>query len=481
MHSRTNTIKNLLWTIGQQLGNQIVTFITSVVLARLLQPSDFGLMGMMALLIGVGNVLVDAGLTNSLIRTKELDEKDYSTVFFINLIGATLIYIILYFMAPLIAGFYRQPLLTNLIRTYSISFIIVAFVGVQTTKLTKEMKFKLQMLMQLPSVIVGGVVGVCMAMNGFGVWSLVWMNLINAFIFAILHWVCSDWKPKMIFDKGRFKHHFNFGYKLTLSGVLDISFENIYNIVIGRMYSAVSLGFYSRAFTLQMLPVQSISAALNKVTFPLFASIQDDDLKLKEVYRLIMIQVLFWVTMIMVTLQAISGPLFNILFTSKWSPAVPFFEILCVYGMLYPLHLYNLNILLVKGRSDLFLKLEIYKKIVTVVGIVSVIPFGIYGLLYFQILFSIISFFINTFYSGRLINYSMKDQLKDIAPIFFLASTISICAWQFKKHFLNKYLLTDYPQLIIVGSICMLSFIGIALLFNMRAITDSVKLIKKQL
>ncbi|MCX2432357.1 lipopolysaccharide biosynthesis protein [Pedobacter sp. GR22-10] len=479
MHSKKNTITNLLWTVGQQMGNQIVTFITSVILARLLQPSDFGLMGMMALLIGIGNVLVDAGLTNSLIRSKQLDERDYSTVFYINLIGAILIYIILYFVAPLISDFYRQPLLTNLIRAYSFSFIIVAFVGVQTTKLTKEMKFKLQMLMQIPSVIIGGIVGVYMAMNGFGVWSLVWMNLTNAFVFAALHWIYSDWKPKMIFDIERFKYHFNFGYKLTLSGVLDISFENIYNIVIGRIYSVVSLGFYTRAFSLQMLPVQSISAALNKVTFPLFASIQDDDQKLKEVYRLIMIQVLFWVTMIMVTLQAVGAPLFNILFTSKWAPAVPFFQILCVYGMLYPLHLYNLNILLVKGRSDLFLKLEIYKKIVTIIGIASVIPFGIYGLIYFQILFSVISFFINTFYSGRLINYSLKDQLKDILPIFIIAVVVSLSVWQFKKYFLSKYLLTDYPQLIIVGSICMLSFLGIAFLFKLKVISDTMKLIKK--
>ncbi|MBD1364351.1 lipopolysaccharide biosynthesis protein [Mucilaginibacter sp. ZT4R22] len=472
-------VSGLLWTFAQQFGAQAITFITSVILARILLPSDFGLIGMLALFMGVGNVLIDGGLTNSLIRSQDVDQSDYSSVFFINIIGSVVIYLIVFFCAPLISGFYHQPVLTGIIRVYTLSFIINAFATVQTTRLTRELKFKLQMLMQLPSLIISGTVGVILALKGFGVWSLVWLNIINSIIFVSLHWLLSGWYPQWIFNKKKLLVHLNFGYKLTLSGTLDIVFENIYNIVIGRFFLASSLGFYTRAQTISMLPVQSISAALNKVTYSLFATIQDDNIRLKKAYKTIMLAVVFWVTIVMICLQVVSEPLFKLLLTTKWLPAVPYFKVLCITAILYPLHLYNLNVLLVKGEAGLYLKLEVYKKIIIVIGVITVTQFGIFGLLYFQVVFSVMAFFLNSWYSGRLIGYPVKEQLKDLLPIFITGVVTAAFCLFLQNFFTSLALLSDLVRIIIMGATCFATYTCISYIIKMPALFDTFTLINK--
>src|SRR4051794_5667095 len=237
------TVSGLFCTFSQQFSVQLINFIESIILARLLLPAEFGLIGMLTIFIALGNILMDSGLTSSLIRTTKADQKDYSTVFFINLTGSIIIYIILFFSAPLIASFYKQPILTNIIRVYTSSFIIRAFGSIQTTKLTKEMNFRRQMTIQIPSEILGSILGILLAWLGYGVWSLVWMNVFQTFIYTLQLWLRSKWKPKFIFDKERFKHHFHFGYKLTLSGIIETIFQNLYTLIIGKYFSAAQLGF----------------------------------------------------------------------------------------------------------------------------------------------------------------------------------------------------------------------------------------------
>ncbi|MBI6117353.1 lipopolysaccharide biosynthesis protein [Salegentibacter maritimus] len=433
MSLKKEATSGLVWTFTQQFGAQIISFIVSLVLARLLLPKEFGLIGMIAVFIAVGGALVDSGLTQSLIRSKQLDQEDFSTVFYFNLAASILIYIIVYLTAPLVTNFYDQPLLTPILRLYCTTFIITAFSAVQVARLTQKMDFKTQTLVAIPSIIVGGIVGIVMAYMGYGVWSLVWNQIVTALISTVQLWIYSKWSPSWVFNFEKFKEHFNFGYKLTLSALLNKIFINIYVIIIGRYFSASQVGFYTRADTMKQLPVSNISTALNKVTYPLFAKIQDDDVRLKRVYSQLMQMVVFVIAPTLVFLAVLAEPTFRFLFTKKWLPAVPYFQILCISGVLYPIHAYNLNILKVKGRSDLFLKLAVIKKSITVVGIIIGVQFGIYGLLYAQVALSGFSFFINAFYTNRFINYSAWQQIRDILPIIGLALACGGIVWYLDK------------------------------------------------
>lgn len=443
-------------------------------------PADFGLIGMLSVFIGLGSSLIDSGLTSSLIRTVEPNQRDYSTVFFVSLIGSVIIYFVLFFCAPYIAAFYGQPLLELIIRIYTLTFIINAFAGVQRTKLTKELNFKMQMTIQIPSVIGGGVLGIVLANLGYGVWSLIYMNLFQSLLSTIQLWLRSGWRPSYVFDKERLKYHISFGYKLTLAGILNTIFDNAYNLIIGKFFSAAQLGFYTRANNLKQLPVQNISAALNKVTYPLFSSIQHDNAKLKDAYQKLMLQVIFWLAPVMILSAIVAEPLFRILLGEKWLPAVPYFQILCAVGIMHPLSAYNLNILNVKGRSDLFLRLEIVKKFIIVVGLASAIPFGIFGLLYFQLFFSFVAFFINTWFSGRMIEYHLIEQVKDIFPKILLALLVGIICWAVDSYYLSETPLNDLIKILMLGILYFAIYLSVSYLSKMDAFLDFKKIIFKK-
>jgi len=480
MSLRKKTLNGLVWTFSQQFGVQLISFFITIILARILAPSEFGIIAMLSVFVAVGSLLVDGGLSSSLIRTGRANQKDYSTVFFFNLGGSLIIYAIIYFSAPLISNFYHQDILTPVLRVYAIVFIINAFYEIQNARLVKVMNFKTQALIQIPSVLVSGLIGLLLAINGFGVWSLVWMNLSQSFITTVLHWVFSKWRPSLIFDLESFKRHFHFGYKMTLSGLLEIIYKNIYVLIIGKSYSATQLGFYSRADSISQLPTTNISVAISSVTYPMFASISEDDTRLKMVYKKLMQQVIFWNASVLILLVVIAEPLFRFLITEKWLPAVPYFQILCLAGILYPLHAYNLNILKVKGRSDLILKLEFIKKMIAVIGILSVIPFGIYGLLYFQLFFSIGSCFINSYYSGELINYPVKEQLTDIFPAILLSVCTGLLCFFIDESLMQFFHISDFGRLIINSLFFYSFYLTTSHLMQFNAIYDFKHLVLKR-
>src|SRR5690606_2641116 len=420
MSLKRKALSGVIWTFGQQISVQGINFVVQIVLARLLLPEAFGLIAMIQIFMAIGQTLMDGGMTSSLIRTKNPDQADYSTVFFINLFSSVIIYFVLFLIAPFIAAFFDQPLLTLILRVYTFSFIIQALVGVQTTRLTKAMNFKLQMYMQIPSTLIGGVSGVFLAYKGYGVWSLVWMQLITTTLFMLQHWFWTDWKPSLIFDKQKFIYHFNFGYKLTFSALLTALYTNSFTLVIAKMFSATQLGHFNQANTLRMFPVRNLTTALQKVTYPLFSSIQDDDQKLKAVFRKITLLVFFIIYPVMLSLILIAEPLFRFVLTEKWLPAVPYFQILCISAIVYPLSMYNLNIVLAKGRSDLHFKLEVIKKGGSVLFLLLVFPFGIWGVVYASAISMFIHALVNSFYSGRLINYPLTEQLKNLVPIILV-------------------------------------------------------------
>lgn len=479
MSLKEKAVSGLLWSLWQQVSSKLVSFCISIYLARLLAPAEFGLIAMLSLFIAVGNTLLDSGLTTSLIRTNDANQTDYSTIFYFNIAGSTFIYALLFITAPLIADFYNQPLLTAVVRVYGLILIINAFFAVQSTLLIKELKFKKQTNMQIPASIGGGVLGIVLAKLGYGVWSLVWMGLCTSFLSTALHWITSPWRPAWVFNKQIFKKHFDFGYKMTLSSILDTIYQNLYLIIIGKFFSASQLGFYSRADTISQLPIGNISAAVNKATYPMFAEISADVVQLKKLYKKLMQQVLFWNAPALIFLCLIARPLFHLLLTDKWLPAVPYFQILCISGIMYPLHSYNLNVLKVLGKSALFLRLEVLKKILSVAGILSFIQFGIYGLLYFQFAFNFIAYYINSIFSGKLISYPIKEQISDILPIILLAVITGTLSF-FLNVFITGPLLPDVLLILLLGVIYATFYLGIALFFKLQALSDFNQLILKR-
>ena len=479
MSLKKQALSGVFWSSMQLFGNQFIGFGVSMVLARLLLPSEFGLIAMLGIFIGLGTALINSGLTQSLIRTENLDDEDFSTVFFFNLGGSIVIYSIIYIVAPCIADFYNQEILTSIVRVYCIVFIINAFSAIQITRLTKMMDFKTQLKVSLPSLIIGGSVGITMAYNDYGVWSLVWSNIIQTIAGTLQLWFWSQWRPSWVFNRKKLNYHFNYGVKLMLSGILNVIFTNAYTIIIGKFFAPAQVGFYNRAQTLQMLPVNSISSIVTKVSFPLFSSIQNDDVRLKSIYKRIMQMVVFLVTPTLILMAVLGEPLFRLLYTEKWVRAVPYFQILCVTGILYPINLYNLQILNVKGRSDLFLKLEVFKKIIVVMVILVSFQFGIYGLLYGSVLTSVIAFFINTHYSGKFLNYPAWEQTKDLLPIIGLGILTGAVVYFLDINF-RQAIPNDFFRLVLGSSSGVALYTAVAYLFKMNCLTELIHIIQRK-
>lgn len=479
MSLKQKALSGIFWTLIQQFSSQSISFIVSIILARILLPEQFGLIAILNVFVNIGSILMDGGMGQSLIRTENPDTDDYSTVFYFNLIVSFIIYFIVYLVSPFIADFYNQPELESISKWYCIIFITNAFSSIHYTRLTKNMEFKKELTITIPSLIISSVVGVLMAYNGFGIWSLVVSSILQSTTVGIQLWFRTDWKPILKFKKDKFYIHFKYGYKLTLSGILDAIFNNIYVLIIGKYFAANQVGFYNRADSLKQLPVNNISSVLNKITFPLFAKIQDDNMRIKDMNKKIMQMVLYFVAPTLLIMAALGEPLFRLLFTDKWLPAVPYFQILCWGGILYPIHAYNLNILKVKGRSDLFLRLEIFKKVIVIITIISSISFGILGLLYGTIITSIIAFFINTYYTGKLINYSSFKQLKDLIPIFLAAILTGGLVYSLDIFLLND-ILNDIFRLIVGSTIGIIIFYLLSILLRLDSLNELKLIIKKK-
>src|SRR5690606_28182008 len=462
---------------AQQFSIQLINFGVQIILARLLMPEEFGLIAMLAVFIALGQTLMDGGMTTSLIRTKKVDKLDYSTVFVSNIGVSLFIYLILFFCSPYIGAFYDQPIMTNIIKLYALTFVIRSFVAVHVAKLTKEMNFKLQAKLQIPSTIVGAIVGVILAYFDFGVWSLVWLNLAQTTIFTIQHWLFIKWKPSLIFNKRRFKYHFNFGYKMTLSGLIDTLYTNSYNIVIGKFFLPATVGFYNQAETMRLLPVGQLTTVMGKVTFPLFTKI-NNDLQLKSAYKSSMRLVLFPVIPIMIYLVIVAEELFVFLFGEKWLPAVPYFQILSFASIVRPISNYNLNILKVKGKSGLLLKVEIIKKSIGVIAMIIALPFGIDALVISLLIVSYIFVIINMFYCGRLINYSVIQQIKDIGNLFISGFIAGIICYYSRAYLIN-HLNNDVLLMGLIGVLSLTIFLLIVYIIDREMFHIVKKILKK--
>ena len=421
---KQKTVSGLFWSFLDLLANQGIRFIIQIVLARLLLPEHFGIIGMITVFIAVSQSIIDSGFTNALIRERDSSQKDYSTVFFFNLFMAVILYIVLFFSANGISNFFKEPELIYILRVLALVLIINSFGLIQRTMLIKSINFKTQTKISIISSILSGGVAIILANLQFGVWSLVIQILLMQFIQSLLLCLTNKWVPSLVFSRDSFKKLFGFGWKLLVSGLINTLYLNIHYVIIGKSFSAIELGYYTNAQKLRDVASQSITTAVQKVSYPVLSSIQGEEEKLRSGYKKIIKNSVFITFPIMLGLAAVASPLINLLFGANWQACIPYFQVLCFAGMLFPLHAVNLNILQVKGRTDLFLVLEIIKKLVgvTSIGIVLLFKMGIMGLLWAAVLNSFIAYFINSYYSAELLSYSTKEQIKDIIPIF----TVSI-------------------------------------------------------
>lgn len=415
---KQKTTKGLFWSSVERFSNQGVSFIFSIILARILAPSDFGIVAMIGIFFAVAQSFVDSGFSNALVRKTDRREEDLSTCFYFNIGVGIVAYIVLFLIAPFIADFYNQPILSPIIRITGFGVVLNSLCVVQQALFTIKIDFKSQAKVTLSATIISGIVGVVLAYQGYGVWALVWQGVVMSLVRMGLLWLMSKWRPKAGFSKDSFHYLFGYGSKLLASGLLDTIYNNIYPIVIGKFYSPAQLGNYSRALSFAQLPSSNITSILQRVTFPVLSTIQDDLPRLQTNYRRLLKLSAFIVFPLMMGLAAVAFPLIRIVLTPKWEGCSFYLQIICFALMWYPIHAINLNLLQVKGRSDLFLRLEIIKKIVGVCIMCITIPLGITAMCIGMVASSFIALFINTFYTGKFIDIQYLKQMRDLLPIF---------------------------------------------------------------
>lgn len=409
------------WLSIDKLGGSTMNFIITIILARLLLPEDFGLVAMVMVFFELSSTFVESGFFPALVREKSISEMDKSTTFIFNLISAIIVYIILFLAAPAIARLFDQEILTLIVRLMGINLIIFAFSIIQRAQLTHQIDFKTQTKVRLVAVLISGGVAILLALNGFGVWSLVVKILLMALIDTTLLWIMKPWTPVLAFKLESFKRLFGFGYKILLSSLLDKFYQQIYKLLIGKFYSSATLGFYTQASNFSNMVINTLFRTLEKITYPVLSKLQDNRERLKAGYRKVIKMSSFIVIPAMVMLGVLARPLILSLIGEKWLPAVPFLHLLCISGITCHFSQINLNMLLVLGRSDLGLKLEVIKKITITLAIIIGIQFGIYGLVIGEVIAAYINLVINAYYSKIFLKYSLYQQVKDVSSTFFFS------------------------------------------------------------
>lgn len=472
---KQKTVKGVLWSTLERFSVQGVQFVIMIVMARLLTPHDYGLIGMLAIFLAVAQSLIDSGFSQALIRKQNRTEVDNSTVFYFNLIVSGALYAVFFIAAPLVADFYNTPELCLVMRIVCLGIIFNSLAVVQRALLTIRIDFKTQAKASLVSALISGIVGIAMAYLGLGVWALVCQQLINLGLNTILLWLFSKWRPLWTYSWKSFHELFAFGSKLLASGLLETLYRNIYTIVIGKIFSASSLGNYTRAQQFSEFPSSNVTGIIQRVTYPVLCEIQDDQERLASVYRKFLKLSAFVVFPLMIGLSAVAKPFIFVTIGKQWNFCSQILQVLCFAMMWYPIHAINLNLLQVRGRSDLFLRLEIIKKILGVLVLVSTAPFGLIFMCYGQVFSSVISLVINTYYTGKLINVGFLKQMHDLVPTIFL------CALMFAGIILvNAFISSNIFKLIVGIFIGMMIYIPLAYIFKFNELKELVSLMKRK-
>lgn len=418
---KKKTVSGVLWSFAGQFSVQGIQFLVSIVLARLLSPDDYGMIGMLAIFLAISQVFIDGGFSSALIQRKECDDTTYSTVFYINVGISIICYGILFVAAPFIADFYGQPILKDIARVSSLSLIIGALSATNTVQLTKRIDFKTQSKINVLSAILSGITGIVMAYSGFGVWALVAQSVSLALFKLIMTVMSVRWFPSLVFSGTIFKELFSFGSKLVVVSLISSVYTNIRSLIIGKRFSPADLGQYTTANKFATMAGTSLSGVLYNVSFPVLSKVQDDDAVLLDAYKRFLSVSAFAIFPLMMLLAGIAEPLIRFLVTDKWLECVPFLQILC-FGWMYDcLTKINLNLLYVKGRSDLVLRLEIVKKTIAFTILFASCFLGIIGICVGAAIYDFIAFFCNTYYTKRLLGYGFKEQFLQTLPYLLLS------------------------------------------------------------
>lgn len=448
---KDKTVKGTIWSGIDNVAQMGVTFVVSIILARLLTPDDYGLIGIIAIFTAVCTALINGGFTTALIRKKDATDDDYNTAFIVNLCVSLALYIIIFLCSPLIASFFNREELTGLTRISSLGMIIGALAMVQQTRLTKRIDFKSQTKITLVASISSGIIGILLALLGFGVLALVAQQLISQILRTILLWIVNKWIPCLRFSSKSFHELFGFGWKMMMSALLDTVWKELNQFVVGKFYNPATLGQYTRADHFSRLLSSNLSNVIQRVTFPVLSDVQDDKERMVAAYRKIIKVTMFVSAIGMFFLAAISEPLLYCLIGPQWHDAANYLPFICIAGSTYPLHALNLNMLQVLGRSDLFLGLEILKKTIAVAPLFIGAFIGIIPMLYANIVVTIIAFFLNSYYSGKILGYSSWMQIKDVTPSFNIAIIIAIFVFFLKYIPISNWIIL--PLQLFVGAI----------------------------
>ena len=470
---KNEVISSLIWKFLERIGTQGVQFIVSIILARLLLPSDYGVVSMILVFTAIANVFIQTGFSTSLIQKKDSDELDFSSVFYISLLIAAICYVILFFAAPIIASFYNMPAITSILRVISLTLFFGAINSVQNAKIAKEMKFKKLFLSSLVAILISGTTGVLMAYKGFGPWALVGQQIANSIATTIILWFTSSWQPKLMFSINRVKSLLSYGWKILCSALLDTIYQNIYNLVIGKFYSSSTLGNYNKGEQFPKLIAVNVDGAISSVMLPAYSKQQDRKDKLKKMVRRSIVTSSLLLFPMMFGLAAVAETVVKVLLKENWLGCVPFMQLLCIVYALYPINTANLQVIKALGKSDYFLKLEIIKKVIGLFALIVTLPFGVLQMAIGQVLVAILSTFINAFPNRKLLNYNYFEQIKDLFPSLIISIIMFIIVYSFNFINLNMYILLIIQ--ILVGVII---YFGLAYIFKLESLNYMIEILK---
>jgi len=434
-------VKGVFWSVLENLGGLIFKFILGIMLARILMPEDFGIFGIVMVFMDISNELVQGGFGQAYIQKKNTTKEDAATVFYFNLLVSAIIYAVLWISSPLIASFYKQPELINIIRVMAIVVIIDALRVIKLASLMKEINFKKKTVVMLISILIAGIISIVMAMKGFGIWALICNTLLSRLFNTIGLWIKSERIPLKNFSYSSLKTMFSFGSWLLISSLISKLFQNINTLFIGRYFSPAILGFYTRSNQYKNMAVGQIFTAINTVTFPVFSLMQDNKEQLRSAMKKFSQQVLLIILPLILTLLVIAKPFIILLLTEKWSPMIPYLQLFCIIGAIFPINAINNQILVAQGYSKLRFKITMIKVVLRVLNLVALYQFGVLYILGGEVLISFISLIINTYYTKKILNYGFFDQIKDVKYYYIGGLIAMLAGLALSLLFYNLYIL----------------------------------------
>lgn len=429
MDNRKNVFSSLIWRFMERGGSQAVSFVVSIVLARLLEPELYGSIALVLVITSILQVFVDSGMATALIQKKDTDDLDFSSVFYFNLAFCLLLYAGLFLAAPLIGRFYGDSSLVPVIRVLGITIVVSGVKNVQQAYVAKTMQFRRFFFATLGGTLFSAAVGIAMAYMGYGIWALVMQQLLNTAVNTAILWLTVGWKPQRCFSLQRLKVLVAYGWKILVSALLDTVYLKLYQVVVGLKYTSSDLAFYNKGDQYPNLLVENINSSIDSVLLPVLSAEQEQREHVREMTRRAVKTSTYIMFPMMAGLALCAEPFVRLLLTEKWLPCVPYMQIFCVMYAFYPLHTANLNAIKAMGRSDIFLKLEIIKKLISTVLLVAAVSFGVYAIALSQLLSCLIAMAVNAWPNRKLLGYSLLSQLKDILPPAALALVMGVCVW----------------------------------------------------